>query len=281
MDCVASLWSILLFTTGAAMAWKLPRILSKNLAGSLKRAHSIVDHAKRDARYSSLVVRNPATYSFEGIQMPLRATPELQRVRRSIYEGDYERDEIEAVKHLICANDIVLELGSGCGVVSAFIAQRLSTSSNLHTYEANPKLIASIESIASANGLKPNVTNAAVGLIDGEQEFFFDDEFVSSSFYDLGRQTSVKSKVKVIAIERLLKRIKPTFIFFDIEGAEQHILNVPMPDHVRALCGELHPNIIGDNAVSLIVESLIAQGFYLILDHCKGRTLAFVRPTKY
>nr|WP_255726295.1 FkbM family methyltransferase [Microvirga sp. ACRRW] len=194
-----------------------------------------------------------------------------------MYKGDYECDEIDIVRDLIRPDDVVLELGSGCGVVSAFIAQQLHDSANLHTYEANPKLIASINAIASVNSLKPNVTNAAVGMDRGEAEFFVDEEFVSSSLYDDGGSMRTKAKVPIVAMEDLLEKVHPTFIFFDVEGAEKDIFKVPIPQQVRAMCGELHPQIIGDHAVSQIIRDIIAQGFDMLVESSKGHSFAFVR----
>lgn len=251
--------------------------LKRKAAGLLKRTHAIVEPVKREVRYTLLVMLNPKVYCLEGINIPLRATPELQRVRRSVYQGGYERDEIEIIRHLLHPDDVVLELGSGCGVVSAFIARHLNDSSNLHTFEANPRLIASINAIASANRFRPNVTNAAVGLDNGEAEFFFDEEFVSSSFYDVNGSAKNKEKVQVVAIESIFEKVQPTFIFFDIEGAEQDIFTIPIPRQVRAICGELHPNIIGNRAVSEIIGNIMAQGFDLLIEHSKGQSVAFVR----
>ena len=56
------------------------------------------------------------------------------------------------------------------------------------------------------------------------------------------------------------------------------MLAVPLPRQVRVVCGELHPHIIGDNAVSHLIRGILNQGFDLLLDlssSCRG--VAFVR----
>jgi FkbM family methyltransferase len=228
-------------------------------------------------RYAANVIFNPAIYIYEGIRLPLRATPELQRHRRHIYKGLYERQEMETIRHLLRPDDIVLELGTGCGIISTFIAQRLSDSRRLHTFEANPRLLKTIDAVTSANAVSPNVVNAAVGLRDGEAEFFFDEDFLASAAYDLGRNTT-KARVQVVGFSEALARIRPTFIVFDIEGAERDVLSVPLPQEVRVLCGELHPQIIGDDATSDLISNIISSGFNYLIDRSAGRAVAFARP---
>jgi FkbM family methyltransferase len=228
-------------------------------------------------KYAACVAFNPKMYTYQGIRIPLRATPELQRLRRNIYRGQHERKEMETIRHLLRSDDIVLELGAGAGIISAFIAQRLSDSRNLHTLEPNPQLLNTIDSIAAANGVTPNVLNAAVGTQDGKQAFFFAENFLASSAYDRG-QNAKKTMVQVMAMSALLERIRPTFIVFDIEGAEQDVLTVPIPPEVRVLCGELHPHIIGNHAASDVIRSIIDSGFVFLADQSQGRAVAFVRP---
>lgn len=240
-------------------------------------ARDVLIYLKDKIRYSLLVVSNPKKYRYFDVDVPLRATSELQSIRRGIYRGSYEASEIEALGNFIRPDDIVLELGSGCGIVSAVIAKRLADSRNLYTVEANPKLIRSITEVATANDLKPNIINAAIGTHSGEADFFFDESFSSSSKFDRGRGAP-KVRVQVVSITELVERIRPTVIVLDIEGAERDILSIPLPDSVRVLCGEFHPHIIGDQDVSDIIHNLIGQGFALHLDYSEGRSVAFSRP---
>jgi FkbM family methyltransferase len=233
-------------------------------------------YLREELRYKLLVLSNPEMYSYHGIEIPLRATSQLQSIRRSIYRGDYEFPEIQALSGLIKPDDVVLELGSGCGIVSAIIAKKLSDSRMLHTVEANPQLIPSIKEIARLNKLEFNVVNAAVGTSDGEIEFFFDEHFFSSSIYDRGRSAR-KMKVPVVSLSELVERIQPTVIVFDVEGAEHEVLSGRISDSVRVLCGELHPHIIGDQKVTNIIRNIIGQGFDLHLDYSVARSVAFSR----
>ena len=203
-------------------------------------------------------------------------TGELQSIRRSIYRGTYEQAEIECVARLLRPDDIVLELGSGCGVLSTFIAKQLSNSCSLFTVEANPRLLRSIQCIAEENGVRFTMINAVVGDSKGSKEFYFDESFLSSSTFDRGRGIS-KERVNVVSMAGLLEQVRPTFIVCDIEGSEREVLAVPLPRQVRVVCSELHPHIIGDNAVSHLIRGILNQGFDLLLDLSSRRSVAFVR----
>ena len=237
----------------------------------------IFDFLAERMRHAVLVILNPRLYIYHGISVPLRATPELQKSRRSIYDGEYERAEIEAIRALIRPDDVVLELGTGCGIVASFIASQLADSRNLHTFEANPHLFDSIRAVAAANGFKFHATKGAVGAQAGEAEFYFDSNFLSSSLYNRHR-ISTPTKVEVLAMADLIASIRPTFIVFDIEGAEAEVMTGPIAREVRVLCGELHPPIIGNDGVSAVIQNILSQGFNLLVDQSQGRVLAFSRP---
>lgn len=238
---------------------------------------SFATNVVQAARYVRLRAQSPATLEYHGVVIPFRATPELGRVRRSVYRGDYERPELEALATLIRPDDTVLELGSGLGVVSTFIAKRLASPDQLTTVEANPLLLASISAVAAQNGIALNVVQGAVGAEDGTAEFFFQDNFLSSSSRDRGGGPGA-SIVQTHSIARLLAERNPSVLVFDIEGAEVEIFAQPLPASVRLVCGEMHPHIVGDGPISKIIGSLIAQGFELRVDQSDGRAFAFERP---
>jgi FkbM family methyltransferase len=215
-------------------------------------------------------------YTYESVRVPVYATPELRSIWPSLIAKTYESSELCALRALLRSDDIVVEFGAGCGVVSAFIAGRLSASGNLHCYEANASLRSSFEAVSAANGVAPQLVNAAVGSADGVTTFYISQStFQSSSTVDRGR--NVRVDVPQLAIGRILDEVRPTFIMMDVEGGEKDFTETQFPSHIRAICGEFHPHIIGDESVSAIVENLLGQGFRLLLDQSSDRVLAFQR----
>jgi FkbM family methyltransferase len=227
-------------------------------------------------KYSYQRIHNPKTIAYHGISIPMHATSYISRVRKALYRGDYEAPEIAMIRTVIRPDDIVLEIGAGIGVVSSIIATQLASPSNLWSYEANPALIDSIYAISEENSLDFHVINSAISLEDGEEKFYFDSHFESSSL--LNRQRGAhETKVQTASFSRILAELKPSVIVMDVEGAEERLLAMPMPNSVRTICGEAHPHIIGDRAVSRLMANLIDQGFDYKMDLSYGRGFTFSR----
>src|SRR5207237_906870 len=58
---------------------------------------------------------------------------------RTVSRGRYEQDECRLIEQVLSPADVVLEVGAGLGLVSAYCAKRLG-SSRVFAYEANPDL---------------------------------------------------------------------------------------------------------------------------------------------
>ncbi len=211
------------------------------------------------------------------ITVPIDATEYLKSIRWPIYREIYEDAEVTAVAAIVRPDDRVLELGAGCGIVSAVAASRLkSSSTQMLSYEANSDLAPSFKATMAANGLAPVLCNAAIGRNEGSAEFFVKQDFLSSSALDRGRVTA-KRTVPVHSFLAVVNQFKPSVVLMDLEGAETEIFADPLPDFVRAVSGEFHPHITGDAAVTKIAQALFSQGFMLKIDLSKGRVLSFER----
>jgi FkbM family methyltransferase len=241
---------------------------------------TLIADTLRDVRkrfeYGWNVLRRPPTYRYFGVTLPLSATPDLERIRKRVYLATYERYEIEAVTRLVQPDDVVAEFGAGCGVVSGIICQRLSDSSNMHVFEANQQLRASIEAVAVTNGFRLNVTTAAVGPRAGKANFYFGNSFMASSLIQRPHYCA-SQLVDVVCFYDVITRLKPTLIVMDIEGAERDVLTGSIPDCVRAISLELHPHVIGDDDSSKIIHNLFDQGFNILLNYSHERICAFAR----
>lgn len=230
----------------------------------------------RVLRLLMLRLWHPAILNYHGVIVPFRATRNLGRVRKMIYSGHYERTELAGMGALLRPDDVVLEIGAGCGIVSAFIAKRLATPNNLHSFEANPGLVPSIEAVCRANNLPVRVQQKAVSSEDGQISMFIDEWFLSSSLVD--RQRGAKEViVPAVSLKRLLSELSPTVLMVDVEGAETFFLGLDIPPSVRAACLELHPHIIGDAKTSSIVRHFLDQGFSLLIDKSQDRVVTLER----
>ncbi len=238
----------------------------------------VLDDARKHLRYAWLRVTQPSKLKLDSIVVPLNATAELRQVRRRVYAGRYEDPERRSIKALVRADDSVLEIGAGVGIVSASIASLLGKGGRLTTYEANPNLERSIIAIAEANNFAYRPRIASVGRDKGHIQFYVNDQtFESSSTHDRGRGIQSKISVPQHSLQEIFDEVHPTVLVIDIEGAESNVLSWTFPSTLRAICVEFHPHIVGDGEVTRLVKSLLNQDFNLLLDQSDERVFAFSR----
>jgi tRNA G37 N-methylase Trm5 len=103
-----------------------------------------------------------------------------QNVRNAIFSGVYEAAELRIVKAKLSADDIVMEIGAGLGLVSAFCAKKIG-SDRVFAYEANPLLEPLIRNNYSLNNVCPTLNICMLDNAVGEQILYIHEDFWSSS----------------------------------------------------------------------------------------------------
>src|SRR5215211_788751 len=87
--------------------------------------------------YKYRINRRPVV-SIEGVRVRV-GRHMSRRVEQAISRRAYGRNELRLIGLVLSAGDIVLEVGAGLGLVSAYCARRLG-SSRVFAFEANPDL---------------------------------------------------------------------------------------------------------------------------------------------
>ena len=100
-----------------------------------------------------------------------------------LYQGAYETPECDFVERTVRADDRVLELGAGIGVVG-LIATRICGEGNVMSWEANPNLEALIRKNYRLNLWSPNLFMRAVTSDGRDVDFFPNSNLLSSSTVD-------------------------------------------------------------------------------------------------
>lgn len=215
-------------------------------------------------------------FRYHDVIVPMSSSIYISKSRKSILSGRYESCELSIIDSLLKSDDVVVEVGAGIGIVSTFIAKRLNSPRNLYCFEANPALMGSIAAVATANQIEFNVQNCAVGEGEGELMFSIGDNYLSSSGYS---RPSVANQVTVrqLSISKIYSDLRPTMLVVDAEGMENDIFSVRIPEYVRAICVELHPHIIGNRNVSLLLATFVEQGFSIFLEKSEGLVVALER----
>ena len=107
------------------------------------------------------------------------------RVERTVSRGRYEEDELRLIGQMLAPDDVVLEVGAGLGLVSAYCAKRLG-SSCVFAYEANPDLEACIRETYALNKVQPTLEMCAVGADAGRVTLYRSRHLWASSVFRPG-----------------------------------------------------------------------------------------------
>lgn len=228
-------------------------------------------------RYQFRKLLRPRTVTNGGLKIYLGPQAN-DSYARSIYRDTHEAEERAIVERNLEPQDTVLECGAGMGVVTTLCCQRIG-SERVHAFEANPALESVLRKTFELNRVAPHLEMKMVSLTGGEQVFFAADRFVVSSRYDNSqRYAGQRQTLQSVPIQQLLDELQPSFLIMDIEGAEVDLAAEGLDlSPLRKLCIEMHPHIVGDQAITHLIQKLIEQGFQLRLTESQDDVLFFSR----
>ena len=128
----------------------------------------------RDAHMETTIVE------IRGVQVDV-SSPKISRsVEKGLRRGWYEADEAKAAEHLLKDGDIVLEVGGGCGFMSAFVA-KLGRAGRVVSVEADPDLIPIMRQTHALNDVTVAIFNEILSDGFGSRDFYVCKNFLVSS----------------------------------------------------------------------------------------------------
>jgi FkbM family methyltransferase len=219
-------------------------------------------------------LRIPGVVSHAGVLLDVSLPAFTPKLRRSIFRGKYEINEIRSAAQVIRDGDTVLELGSGCGFLSCALAKSKKLKM-IHCVEANPEMIPVITHHHLMNGVKGFIHNEIIGSSGGEIDFFIHDDFWASS--TAANHGGRKVTVKATRLADRLWEWRPNVLIMDIEGGELALVDCDLPSCTRALVIELHESVIGAAGVTRIGDHLRTQGFAHIANASLKKVATFAR----
>lgn len=207
----------------------------------------------------------PRLIRSRGLHFPDDPAVLTPKVRRLLRNKGYEIKEFEAVRALVKPDDAVMELGAGIGFMSTVASVKCGARA-VHAFEANPALIPYIRQVHALNGAENvSVINALLAPRKRKPaDFFIRRNILASSLDpkqgdDDGGVVAVE-KVEVRNINTEIKRIRPTVLICDIEGAEAALLPAATFPDLRLAIIELHPQWIGQAGVQAVFDSMHRAG---------------------
>lgn len=182
-------------------------------------------------------------------------------MKNNILEGRYEFQERRLASRCLTPRDVVLELGGAIGFIGLFCRKVIGVRHHL-TVEANPRTIELMKRNYRLNAITPHVVHAAAAAADGEITLdvggeFWENSTISSS--PSGEKIQVPSR-SLHSLAALLPQ-PPTVLICDIEGAETQLDFAQLPPSATRIIIELHPAIVGENAVQSLVQKIHSLGF--------------------
>jgi FkbM family methyltransferase len=182
-----------------------------------------------------------------------------RRVERSLSKGNYEREELRLIHEVLSPGDVVLEVGAGLGLVSAYCAKRLG-SGRVFAFEADPDLEPCIRETYALNGVEPTLEMCAIASRSGRLVLYRDKHFISSS---VARRRAGAKPVEVPgkALNYVVGKIQPTVLVVDAEGAERELFDGAELPSVRTIVLELHDRVIGPAGTERVRRNLTGMGF--------------------
>jgi FkbM family methyltransferase len=218
----------------------------------------------------------PDRVTLRGIQLRLDPAWASQQIRDSIYHDQYETAEIDLLARTLRPDDTYMEIGGGIGFVAA-AAANIVGADRVHIYEANPQLARdTIPETGRLNGHEFRPINAVLGIGNETCTFYVREDFWESSLAPSAGATPVQVPQLDFAGE--LAGARPTYLMVDIEGGEVELLpHIRIPEHVRALCVEMHPSVVGTCSINDLIVSLIGQGMLIDVYLSGDGSLFFTR----
>jgi len=181
------------------------------------------------------------------------------RVERAVSRGDYERDELRVIRLVLSPDDVVLNVGAGLGVVSAFCAQRIG-SGRVFAFEANPDLEPRIRENFALNAVEPALDMCAVRATAGRVTIYPRKHIFTPSVLaprDGARSLEVPGK----ALNYLVEKIRPTLVIVDVESAEAELFAGARLAQVSTIVLELNERVVGEVKARRVRSALAGLGF--------------------
>ena len=203
-------------------------------------------------------IRTRPIVSIEGIRIRV-GRHMSRRVEQAISKGGYERDELRLIGMLLSPSDVVLEIGAGLGVVSAYCAKRLG-SSRVFAFEANPDLEPSIRETYALNGVEPTLEMCAIRATAGRVTLYRTKHVFSSSLVKRSAE-AIPIEVPGKALSYVVEKFRPTLLIVDVQGAESELFDQAQLPGVTKIVLELHERVIGEAKARRVRGALTALGF--------------------
>ena len=195
-----------------------------------------------------------------GIRVPIQPHEVSPEIWSALQSGRYEANEAQKVRRVIQPNDMVLELGTGLGVITSIIASVEGV--RVRSFEADPMTARLAQRVIDANcDGNVTLTNGILGAGPSKKVEFFQrrDFWMSSRFAKQGPYERVID-VASCDIDAFVGAHGINVLVMDIEGSELELVQKARLPGIERVFLELHDHLYGLAGVRTINEALGSKG---------------------
>jgi FkbM family methyltransferase len=203
------------------------------------------------------------TIELDGCKFPLRDVPNTS-MKLHLLRGSYELPERSAALRYIKPEWSVVELGGCIGVVACITNKLLSQPERHVVVEANPLVLAQLESNRAVNQCSFSIVNRALAYNSSSVRVTPSSDFWGTSLY---KQGDPRPSIDVPATQlgEIIKdaQFESFALICDIEGQEYELVRneLEILSKAKIIIMELHPDVLGEDKVSEIIFDLDKIGF--------------------
>lgn len=214
----------------------------------------------------------PSYVILDGVKIAVRGMPYSFGVKLSLSKRQYEQSERTLLCKVIKPGCSVLEMGGSIGILATICVNKVGPEGRVVSVEAAEWIAAQTGSrlamypnVSVTNGFAFPVTSVPTSFSCGQ---FLDSGNTLGGRIDFAADAPALANDRVFDISRLQSEfaIAPDILLIDIEGSELVILEptATIPECVKHIIIELHPDLYGDAKEKQIIAALNKLGFSLV-----------------
>lgn len=231
----------------------------------MKTVSNNQDFLKRSQRVLKRVYYHavkPQFVQLEGIK--IEVSPNFSKlIKQSLYGLRYEYWELRLLPYILEPNDVVMEIGTGLGLLSAYCARKIG-SHRVFTYEGNPEQEPYIRRTYDLNEVSPTLEICLIGKENSVESFYITEDFWDASTVAIDGSKQITVPVK--AVNEVILQHNPSLLIVDIEGGEYDLFQSIKLHNIKKILIELHGGTIGQDKVDFVKQKLLDAGFH-VCDH--------------
>jgi FkbM family methyltransferase len=224
------------------------------------------------ARFHVAVARTAGqVVELDGVKVQLRPHYSL-RLARALLARTYAGAERQLVRDALEDDDVVMEVGSGIGVIAALCARRLG-SNRIVAFEAHPAMVEAARATFALNGIAPQLEHCALGCVAGIRTLHASDTLGDTGPGRYARKFLVPGRT----LRDALRAHRPSFLIIGIGGGECQLIKDVIELGIRKVLIAFHPIEIGTPTICRAQRAFAQAGYVPVNASADGNRVLYRR----